>query len=142
MRHAILSATLIGLATGPLTGQSLYFPPIGPGAWDTISPASLGWCPDRIDSLIDFVGSRNSKAFIILQDGKIVIEHYYGTFTQDSLWYWASAGKTLTAMLTGIAPKRLYRLRCVCHIWWAKSSLRSSATRMNSRTASPSRPST
>lgn len=105
MRNAILSATFIGLAAGPIAGQSLYFPPIGPGAWDTLSPSDLGWCPDRIDSLIDFVGSRNTKAFLILKDGKIVIEHYYGTFTQDSLWYWASAGKTLTAMLTGIAQE-------------------------------------
>jgi CubicO group peptidase (beta-lactamase class C family) len=61
-----------------------------------------------VDSLIDFVGSRNTKAFLILKDGKIVLEHYYGTFTQDSLWYWASAGKTLTAMLTGIAQEEGY----------------------------------
>lgn len=108
MRHAILSAGLVLLGAGPLTGQSLYFPPIGPGAWDTLSPSALGWCPDRIDSLIDFVGSRNTKAFLILKDGKIVLEHYYGTFTQDSLWYWASAGKTLTAMLTGIAQEEGY----------------------------------
>ncbi len=99
---------LTGLAFGAadhLHGQNLYFPPIGQGTWDTLSPASLGWCPDRIDSLIDFVGAHNSKAFIILQDGKIALEHYYGTFTRDSLWYWASAGKTLTAMLTGIAQE-------------------------------------
>ncbi|HMQ76939.1 MAG TPA: serine hydrolase [Flavobacteriales bacterium] len=105
MRHAILSTALVLLGAGPLTGQSLYFPPLGPGTWDTLSPSALGWCPDRLDSLIDFVGSRNTKAFLILKDGKIVLEHYYGTFTQDSLWYWASAGKTLTAMLTGIAQE-------------------------------------
>jgi len=108
MRSTILFAGLSMLVTGPVAGQSLYFPPIGPGTWDTLSPASLGWCPDRIDSLIDFVGARNTKAFLILKDGKIVIEHYYGTFTQDSLWYWASAGKTLTAMLTGIAQEEGY----------------------------------
>jgi CubicO group peptidase (beta-lactamase class C family) len=34
-----------------------------------------------------------------------VIEKYYGTFTQDSLWYWASAGKTLTAFTAGIAQQ-------------------------------------
>lgn len=102
-RIALLASLLTsGLA---LQAQTLYFPPNGSTVWDTLSPASLGWCPDRIDSLIDFVGSRNTKAFLILKDGKIVIEHYYGTFTQDSLWYWASAGKTLTAMLTGIAQE-------------------------------------
>ncbi|MBL8001207.1 MAG: serine hydrolase, partial [Flavobacteriales bacterium] len=105
-RTALLASLLAsGLA---LHAQTLYFPPNGSTAWDTLSPASLGWCPDRIDSLIDFVGSRNTKAFLILKDGKIVIEHYYGTFTQDSLWYWASAGKTLTSMLTGIAQEEGY----------------------------------
>lgn len=48
---------------------------------------------------------RNSKAFLVLKDGRIVIEHYFGTFTQDSLWYWASAGKSLTAFLVGKAQE-------------------------------------
>jgi CubicO group peptidase (beta-lactamase class C family) len=85
--------------------QSLYFPPTTGTTWDTISPASLGWCQDKVDSLIQYVGNRNSKAFIVLKDGKIVIEEYYGTFTADSLWYWASAGKTLTAFTVGIAQQ-------------------------------------
>jgi CubicO group peptidase (beta-lactamase class C family) len=50
----------------------------------------------------------NSKAFIVLKDGKIVLEKYFGTFTKDSIWYWASAGKTLTAALVGIAQKDGY----------------------------------
>ncbi|MCU0434727.1 MAG: serine hydrolase [Bacteroidia bacterium] len=88
--------------------QSLYFPPLTGNAWDTVSPSTLGWCPDKVDSLIQFVGNRNSKAFIVLKDGKIVIEEYYGTFTADSLWYWASAGKTLTAFTVGIAQQEGY----------------------------------
>ena len=85
--------------------QSLYFPPLTGNTWDTIPPASLGWCQPELDSLIDYVGNRNSKALIILKDGKIVVEEYYGTFTSDSIWYWASAGKSLTAVLTGIAQQ-------------------------------------
>lgn len=42
---------------------------------------------------------------MVLKDGKIVLEKYFGTFTVDSLWYWASAGKSLTAFLTGIAQQ-------------------------------------
>lgn len=49
--------------------------------------------------------AENSKAFILLKDGKIVYEWYFGNFTSDSLWYWASAGKTLVATLTGIAQE-------------------------------------
>ena len=41
----------------------------------------------------------------MLKDGKIAIEKYFGTFTKDSLWYWASAGKTLTAFLVGQAQE-------------------------------------
>ncbi len=85
--------------------QSLYFPPVTGSTWDTISPATLGWCQPRIDSLYDFLESRNSKAFIVLKNGKIVLEKYFGTFTQDSLWYWASAGKTITAVAIGIAQQ-------------------------------------
>ena len=85
--------------------QSPYFPPVNSDAWETTAPETLGWCPERIDSLYDFLDSRNTKAFLILKDGRIVLEHYFGTFTQDSLWYWASAGKTLTSTLTGIAQE-------------------------------------
>lgn len=88
--------------------QTTYFPPIFGNTWDTISPASLGWCQDRLDTLIDYLGNRNTKAFIILKDGKIALEKYYGTFTQDSVWYWASAGKTLTAFTVGIAQQEGY----------------------------------
>jgi CubicO group peptidase (beta-lactamase class C family) len=90
--------------------QSLYFPPLTGNNWDTISPASLGWCQPQLDSLIDYAGDRNSKALIILKDGKILVEEYYGTFTIDSSWYWASAGKSLTAVLTGIAQQESFLL--------------------------------
>ena len=33
------------------------------------------------------------------------MKKYYGTFTQDSVWYWASAGKTLTGFTVGIAQQ-------------------------------------
>ncbi len=88
--------------------QSLYFPPLVGNTWDTISPASLGWCADRVDSLYNFLEQQNSKAFIVLKDGKIVLEKYFGTFTQDSLWYWASAGKTITSFLVGKAQEQNY----------------------------------
>jgi len=87
------------------SAQQLYFPPLTGNVWETTDPSSLGWCEDSLQTLIDYVGSNNSKAFIILKDGKIVTENYYGTFTQDSLWYWASAGKSLTAFLIGMAQE-------------------------------------
>ena len=86
--------------------QSLYFPPLNSNTWDTLSPSRLQWCQHRIDSLFNYLESRNTQAFIILKDGKIVLEKYFGTFTVDSIHYWASAGKSLTATLTGIAQQK------------------------------------
>ena len=88
--------------------QSYYFPPLSGNAWDTISPASLGWCHPQLDSLTDYLQSRDTKAFLVLKDGKIVVEEYFGSFTKDSLWYWASAGKSLTAFLVGMAQQEGY----------------------------------
>lgn len=86
--------------------QSLYFPPTTGGTWDTISPTRLGWCSYRIDSLYNYLQSTKTDAFIVLKDGKIVLEKYFGTFTADSIHYWASAGKSLTAMMVGIAQQK------------------------------------
>lgn len=86
--------------------QTLYFPPLIGNTWETTTPASLGWCADRIDSLYNFLEEKNTKAFIVLKDGRIVLEHYFGTFTEDSLWYWASAGKTITGYLVGKAQEQ------------------------------------
>jgi CubicO group peptidase (beta-lactamase class C family) len=86
--------------------QNLYFPPLNNNLpWDSVSPASLGWCTPHIDSLYRFLNQEKTKAFIVLKDGKIVLEKYFGSFTADSLWYWASAGKTITAFLAGKAQE-------------------------------------
>lgn len=89
--------------------QSLYFPPLNSSLpWDTLSPGAMGWCRNEIDSLYNFLEQENSKAFILLKDGKIVLEKYFDTFTRDSLWYWASAGKTITSFLVGQAQEAGY----------------------------------
>ena len=88
--------------------QTLYFPPTGSAEWATLPPEELGWCSEKVDSLIQFVEEKNSKSFIILKDGKIVVEEYFGTFTPDSLWYWASAGKSLMGVMIGLAQEDGY----------------------------------
>lgn len=85
--------------------SSMYFPPITGTTWETTTPQSLGWCSTNIDSLYSFLNTSNTKAFIVLKNGRMVLEKYFGTFTQDSAWYWASAGKTLTGFLAGVAQK-------------------------------------
>ncbi len=85
--------------------QNLYFPPVGSPTWDTLSANSLGWCTSEVNMLYNYLDSTNSKAFILLKDGKIVLEKYFDNFTKDSLWYWASAAKTITSFLVGIAQQ-------------------------------------
>jgi CubicO group peptidase (beta-lactamase class C family) len=85
--------------------QNLYFPPLLGTTWDTMSAADLNWCQPGLDSLNDFLDRTNTKAFIALKDGKIVLEKYFGNHGRDSLWFWASAGKTLTSFTVGIAQQ-------------------------------------
>ena len=85
-----------------LSSQVLYFPPVIGNEWETTSPEELGWCTENIQELYDTLQTKNTKAFLVLKDGKIVLEKYFGTFTQDSSWYWASAGKCLTSFTVGM----------------------------------------
>lgn len=103
MRLVFCSLCLL-LCSLSLSAQSLYFPPSA-GPWETLPADSLGWCESRLDSLYDFLDARGTKAFIVLKGGRMVEEWYFDSFTQDSAWYWASAGKTLTATLVGIAQQ-------------------------------------
>ncbi len=104
MKHLAILLSFVFCLQKP-HAQSLYFPPLTGNAWETLSPDSLGWCDDKIQDLYDLLETNNTKAFLVLKDGRIVLEKYFGTFTQDSIWYWASAGKSMTAALVGIAQQ-------------------------------------
>lgn len=88
-----------------IQAQDLYFPPNTGNTWDIIAPEFLNWCPEKIDLLNTFLEDNNTKAFILLKDGKIVIESYFDDHTMAAPWYWASAGKTITGFMTGIAQQ-------------------------------------
>jgi len=90
-------------AIEPDINTELYFPPANQNTWEQISPSEFGWCTNSLNDLQAFLSSTNSKAFIILKDGKIAVEWYFDGFGPQNNWYWASAGKTMTAMLIGIA---------------------------------------
>jgi CubicO group peptidase (beta-lactamase class C family) len=94
----------------PENTPPLYFPPVSGTAWETTTPATIGWNESNLDELYAFLEEKNTRAFIVLKNGKIVVEKYFGkqfdgttNFSANSNWYWASAGKTLTAALVGIA---------------------------------------
>lgn len=89
----------------PSPSEAIYFPPLTGTTWETRSIANLGWNQAAVQPLLDYLEQKNSKSFIILVNGKIVLENYFNGHTASTNWYWASAGKTLTATLTGIAAQ-------------------------------------
>lgn len=85
--------------------QELYFPPLNSNTWETISVSELGWNESEIQPLLDYLETKNTKGFMMLYNGKIVVENYFNGHSATTPWYWASAGKTLTSTVTGIAQE-------------------------------------
>ncbi|WP_100615063.1 serine hydrolase domain-containing protein [Confluentibacter citreus] len=87
------------------TTDELYFPPINSNAWETVSVSDLGWDASALQPLLDYLEEKNTKGFIMLYNGKIVVENYFNGHSATASWYWASAGKTLTSTVSGIAQE-------------------------------------
>jgi len=85
--------------------ESMYFPPINSSMWETKDIKSLGWNTSKNQDLKDFLIQNNTKSFMILVNGRIVIEEYYNGHTTSATWEWNSAGKTLVASTIGIAQE-------------------------------------
>ena len=89
----------------PTPQESMYFPPLTGTNWETKSITDLKWNQNAVQPLLDYLELKHSKSFIILVNGRIVMENYFNGHTASTNWYWASAGKTLTSALTGIAQQ-------------------------------------
>lgn len=92
--------------------NELYFPPGQSDNWESTPINTLGWDDLALENLYTYLEDNKTRAFIVLKDGKIVVEKYWGNnilntgeFEASSVWYWASAGKALTATLVGTAEK-------------------------------------
>lgn len=85
--------------------ETMYFPPLTGDTWETKSFTALGWNQSAVAPLETYLNDKHTKGFIILVNGRIVMESYFNGHTATNNWYWASAGKTLTATMTGIAQQ-------------------------------------
>jgi CubicO group peptidase (beta-lactamase class C family) len=101
MKELILYFLL--LAGSPMCAQNSYFPPITNAYWATLSLEEAGFCSTNEEALYDYLAETNTDAFLLLKDGKIVIEKYFGDFTAASPNAWFSAGKSLMAFAVGVA---------------------------------------
>lgn len=103
----LITLALVSLAScskNDPTPEPPYTGPYVPGtSWETVPLDTLGWNKTALADLYSFLELKNTKSFMILKGGKIAAEKYYGTFKADSSWFWASAGKTMTAALVNIA---------------------------------------
>ncbi|MEP3836307.1 MAG: serine hydrolase [Algibacter sp.] len=85
--------------------NATYFPPLNSNSWETTAISDLDWNENHVQPLLDFLEEKNTKSFIILHHGKIALEAYFNNHDDSKLWYWASAGKTLTTTVSGIAQE-------------------------------------
>ena len=85
--------------------DTMYFPPVSGNEWETVSVADLTWNQNAVQPLKDFLVQKNTLAFMILVNGRIVMEEYFSGHTRSAEWEWNSAGKTLVATTTGIAQQ-------------------------------------
>ena len=85
--------------------SSMYFPSNTDANWETVSRSALGWNESAVQPLKDYLLQKNTRSFMILVNGRIVMEEYFNGHTSASSWQWNSAGKTLTTAITGIAQQ-------------------------------------
>jgi len=91
--------------TPPDPDTSMYFPTSAGTDWEKTSYTQLGWNSNAISELKTYLAQKNSKSFMILVNGRIVMEEYFNGHTAAAEWEWNSAGKTLVAATTGIAQQ-------------------------------------
>lgn len=105
MKKLIYISLLVLVSFSVAQSNDYYYPPSNQDNWETVDRDKLGWNLDKLDTLEKFLAENNSKGFVILYKGRIALEFYFDDFNKDSLWYWASAAKTLTTFLIGKAQE-------------------------------------
>ncbi|MCB0705967.1 MAG: serine hydrolase [Saprospiraceae bacterium] len=107
MMKLLLPFFLFFLLSVSISAQSeYYFPPLSGSDWESKSPADLGWCPEKLDSLHAFLEEKQTRSFIVLHEGRIVLEYYFGNASETSFWYLASAGKSVMGFMIGMAQEQ------------------------------------
>ncbi len=85
--------------------ESMYYPSNTSASWETKSLSSLGWNQNAVQPLKDYLNQKGTKSFMIIVNGRIVMEEYFNGHTATATWEWNSAGKTLVASTVGIAQQ-------------------------------------
>ena len=59
--------------------------------------------PRAIDAAINHASTRNTNAFIVLQNGRVEVERYWGSATRDTVYNGSAVSAVTAALLIGIA---------------------------------------
>ena len=107
-RFSILLTSLLLAGCGSddepgASADDIHFP--NSQTWESITMEDLGWQRTALSPLLEFLENTNTEAFILLKNGRIVIEEYFGETEASDNLPWFSAGKTLTAVLAGNGVK-------------------------------------
>ena len=97
---AILVATSCGSAQESVQAETIYWPA---DEWEVSTPNKAGLDAKQLEATVKFVLAHNSTSFLVLRGGRIVLERYGkrgGVTVKRRI---ASATKSMTAILVGMA---------------------------------------
>jgi len=106
VRRLALSLALTGIAAcgdGP-AGPSPWEDVDLAAPWRTVEPASLGVDAGALDRAAESAAALDRmRSLVVVREGRIVLERYFGGFGPDSLADVRSVTKSVVSILTGIA---------------------------------------
>lgn len=99
LRFVMGSLLLLALWTQGAMAQTVW-----PGAeWQTAAPASQGFDAVGLEKARAWLESHNSKSGVVIRQGRIVAEWYFGGADAQSKFAAYSTSKSLSSMATGLA---------------------------------------
>jgi CubicO group peptidase (beta-lactamase class C family) len=103
----ILSVIVSGCSGSANPKNSMYWPTEG---WRTSTPEEQGMDPQKLEAMLAEIKDRdvNLHSFLIIRNGYLVSETYFGPYDQDTKHEMQSAGRSWTSALIGIAIDKGY----------------------------------
>ena len=99
--HRLRNFTILWLLVSH--GSLLAYFPIDDENWETLTTIESGAAPALLQSAIEYAGANNTKALIVLHQGKIVVEQYWDGWDRTTRGPSYSAAKSLVSILVGQA---------------------------------------
>lgn len=76
-----------------------------------VKPSEVGFNQDSVDHILKLISEirvPDFRGIVVLKDNEIVVEEYYNTYWRNTIHDIRSAGKSITALLMGIAIDKGY----------------------------------